>query len=240
MLGWQEVRQRYRRSVLGPFWLTLSTAVMIGGMGPLYSKLFNQELVNYFPFLAVGFVVWQLISQMTSDACLAFITAEGFIKQVKLPFTVYILRTVWKNFIIFFHNFVIVLMVLAYYRDTVDWHLALFPVALLMLAINSFWMSMILAMICARFRDVPLIAINLVQVAFFLTPIMWQPNMLGKHAWAVNLNPVYHFIEIVRAPLLGEPFNSRSWLIVCVITVLGFITMIALFSRFRARIAYWI
>lgn len=240
MLGWQDVKQRYRRSVLGPFWLTLSTAVIIGGMGPLYSKLFNQQLNDYLPFLAVGFVVWQLISLLVSDACTAFITAEAFIKQVRLPLTIYIMRIVWKNLIIFFHNFAIVILVLAYFKQTLDWHLLLFPLALFIFAANFFWIAMILALVCARFRDIPQIAINVVQLAFFLTPVMWQPSLLGRHAWTVNLNPFYHFVEIVRAPLLNGPSNSLSWIVVCGISVLGFAMTIALLSRFRARVAYWV
>jgi len=240
MLGWLEVKQRYRRSVLGPFWLTISTGLIISAMGPLYGRLFGQQIGNYFAYLAVSFVIWQLISQVITDACNAFINAESFIKQVRLPITVYILRVVWRNLIIFFHNFIIVVLVLAYFRPPLNWHLLLFPVALLVFLINAVWVSLVLGLVCARFRDIPLIVTNLVLVAFFMTPIMWRPEMLGRYIWAVNLNPFYHFLEIIRQPLLGGPVNLVSWVAVAGITVAGFAAMLALFSRFRARIAYWV
>jgi ABC-type polysaccharide/polyol phosphate export permease len=114
MLGWLEIKQRYRRSVIGPFWLTLSYGAMIAGMGPLYGSLLQQDIASYFPYLATGVVVWFLLSNLIADGCNAFIAAEGFIKQVKLPLTVHVLRVVWRNLIIFAHNAVILLLVLAY------------------------------------------------------------------------------------------------------------------------------
>lgn len=240
MLGWQEVRQRYRRSVLGPFWLTLSTALMIGAMGPLYGRLFKQDISGYFAYLAVSFVLWQMISQMISDSCVAFVAAEGFIKQIKLPLTIHVLRVIWKNLIIFAHNAVVILIVIAYYRPPLNGSLLLFPIAILVFALNALFFGTILGLVSARFRDIPLVVTNVVQAAFFLTPIMWHPQMLGRHAWTVNLNPFYHFIEVMRAPLIGQPPNPSSWLAVGVITLLGCVAMVLIFSRFRARIAYWV
>ncbi|HXZ97292.1 MAG TPA: ABC transporter permease [Burkholderiales bacterium] len=240
MLGWLEVKQRYRRSVLGPFWLTISSGMIIAAMGPLYGRLFGQPIGDYFAYLAVSYVIWQLISQVITDACYAFINAESFIKQVRLPLTVHILRILWRSLIIFLHNFIIVLLVLAYFRPAFGWHLLLFPVALLMFVVNAVWVSLILALVCARFRDIPLIVNNLVLVAFFVTPIMWSPQMLGRYQWTVNLNPFYHFLEIIRQPLLGGELNLVSWAAVPGITVVGFAAMLKLFSRFRARVAYWV
>ena len=240
MLGWQDVRQRYRRSVLGPFWLTISTAVMVGAMGPLYGRLFNQDVSGYFVYLAVGFVLWQMVSQMIADSCTAFVSAEGFIKQVKLPLTVHVLRIVWKNLIIFFHNCVVIVLVVAYFQPPLDASLLLFPVALMVFVINAILYGTILGLVSARFRDIPMVMLNVVQAAFFLTPIMWRPQMLGRHEWTVNLNPFHHFIEIMRAPLVGTPASLLSWAAVGAVTIVGCIVMIAIFSRFRARIAYWI
>jgi len=239
-LGWQEVMQRYRRSVLGPFWLTISTAIMVGIMGPLYGKLFKQDIGDYFAYLAVNLVMWQTIFQLVQDSCTAFIVSEGYIKQVQLPLSIHVLRMLWKNLIILAHNFVVVVLAIALMRPAIDAHLLLFPLALLTFAANALWVGILLGMACARFRDVTLMVTNLMQVAFFATPIMWKPQMLGRHEWAVNLNPLYHFLEILRAPLLGGPVSMVSWAVVAGITVVGYSVMLALYSRFRARIAYWV
>lgn len=240
MLAWQEVKQRYRRSLLGPFWLTISTGVMIGGMGPLFSKLFGQDMNSYLPFLAVGFVVWQLILQIVSDGCLAFIASEGFIKQIKLPLSIYVLKAVWKNLLIFFHNLVVVVVVFLFLPPPLGMHALLFPLGVLAIAVNGVWIGVILGLVCARFRDIPQIVSSLLQVAFFLTPVMWQPVMLGKYMWTVELNPLYHFVEVIRGPLLGTPFKPLSWIAVAAMTIFGYAVMLAVYSRFRSRVAYWV
>jgi len=240
MLGWLEIKQRYRRSVLGPFWLTISTGVMIGGMGPLYGRLLDQDTSAYFPYLAVSFVVWMLLANLITDACTAFISAEGFIKQIKLPFTVYILRVVWKNLIIFGHNLLIVIVVLVFFRPSLGWYLLLVPLSVMLISINGIWIGILLGLLCARFRDIPQIIGSLVQIAFFLTPVMWKATMLGQHQWAANFNPLFHFLEIVRAPLMNSDPALVSWLVAIGITVVGFTVALAMFSRFRARIAYWV
>lgn len=239
-LGWQDVVQRYRRSLLGPLWLTISTGLMVTIMGPLYGKLFGQDIGGYFGFLAIGFVVWQLIAQTINECCVAFVTAESYIKQIKLPLSVHILRVVWKNVIVFFHNMVVVVAVLAWLQPPLGASLLLFPFAVAAFALNAYFFGTILGIVCARFRDIPLIIANVVQASFFLTPVLWVPGMLGRHSWTVDLNPFYHFIEIIRAPLLGEPVNPRSWPIVIGITVFGAVWMLAVLKRYRARVAYWV
>lgn len=240
MLGWQEIRQRYRRSMLGPFWLTISTGILIGAMGPLYGRLFGQDISGYFPYLAISLVAWQLIATSVNDLCLAFIAAEGFIKQIKLPLTIHVLRVVWKNLIIFAHNLVIVVLVLLLFPPPLSWHLLLFPVALLFIVANALWVGILLGLMCARFRDIPQIISSLMQVAMFLTPVMWKADMLGRNIFAAKLNPLFHFLEIVRQPLLGGAIPTLSWFVVIAITCGGYLVMLAVFARFRARIAYWV
>jgi lipopolysaccharide transport system permease protein len=215
-------------------------AIMIGTMGPLYAKLFHREFDDYFLKLAVSLVFWQLISQYITEACGAFISAEAFIKQIRLPLTIHVLKVVWKNGVIFCHNFLVVVAVLAYFQPALGYHLLLLPFALFLLAVNAVWIGIVLGLLCARFRDIPQIVASLMGVAFFLTPVMWQPDMLGKHQWVVNLNPFYHFIEIVRAPLVAAPVNVLSWIAVVAITVIGIAVMLAMFSKYRSRIAYWV
>jgi ABC-type polysaccharide/polyol phosphate export permease len=240
MLGWLEIKQRYRRSTIGPFWLTLSTGALVGGMGPLYSKLFGQPVSAYFLYLAAGFVLWMFIATLINEACTAFISAEGYIKQIRLPLTVHVLRVVWKNLIILAHNAVIVVLVLFFFGSGLDWHLALVPLGVLLIAVNGVWLGILLGLLCARFRDIPQIVGSLVQVAMFLTPVFWPADMLGRNRWAAEVNPLFHFLEIVRRPLMGQSPEPLSWAVALAVTVAGFIVMLAFFQRYRARIAYWV
>jgi ABC-type polysaccharide/polyol phosphate export permease len=240
MLGWQEIKQRYRRSVIGPFWLTISYGAMVGGMGPLYGRLLQQDMSVYLPYLATSFVIWVLLSGIILDACNAFIGAEGFIKQVKMPLTVHVLRVVWKNLLIMAHNLVIILIVAFFYPPNLSWSLLLIPLGLLLIAVNGVWVGILFGLLCARFRDIPQMVASLVQVAFFLTPVMWHPEMLGRKRWVAELNPLYHFLEIVRAPMLGGIPPMSSWYAALLITAVGFPITLIVFSRYRARVPYWV
>jgi ABC-2 type transport system permease protein len=127
-----------------------------------------------------------------------------------------------------------------FFSSALDWHVLLMPVGVLFIAVNGIWVGIFLGLLCARFRDIPQIVSSLVQVAFFLTPIMWQPGMLGRNRWAAAWNPFYHFLEVVRAPLVAHSTNWFSWAVVLGITVVGYSATFLLFARFRARIAYWV
>ena len=239
-LAWQEIKQRYRRSVLGPFWLTISTALFIAGMGPLYGALMGQQTGQYIHFLAVGFIVWQFISSLITEGCQAFIAAEGFIKQTRVPLTVHAMRVVWRNVLILGHNFVIVVLVSAYFLPPWDWGLFTVPLGVLMIAVNGIWLSLLLGLLSARFRDIPQIIASLAQLLFFVTPVFWRPEMLATHRWVTDWNPVFHLIELVRAPLLGNHVPFASWLVVFAVTLAGWLFALAFFVRYRARIAYWL
>ena len=239
-LGWQDIRQRYRRSVLGPFWVTLSMAVMTASMGVLYSQLFGQSLAEYLPFLTIGLVMWGFLSSLVTDGCQAFIAAEAMIKQVRMPLTVHVWRPLWRNLIILGHNAVVVVLVLALFGRVPHWQVALLPVALALLVANGWWLGAVLGALSARFRDIPQLAGSLLQVLFFVTPVIWHTSLLRDRTWLVDTNPAYHMIEIVRAPLLGEPASALSWAYVAAFTAGGLVVALLLLARFRARIAYWI
>lgn len=239
-LGWLEIKQRYRRSVLGPFWLTISTGALVGGMGPLYGRLFNLDISTYFPYLAISIIVWLFISGIMNDACITFISAEGYIKNLKLPLTVHVMRMVWRNLIIFAHNLVIILLVVLFWPPALNWHLLSMPFGVLFIAINGIWIGIFFGLLCARFRDISQIVTSLTQVAMFLTPVFWKAGMLGRNQWAAEWNPFYHFLEVVRAPLVAAATNWSSWTAVLGITVIGYAGTFLLFARFRARIAYWV
>jgi ABC-2 type transport system permease protein/lipopolysaccharide transport system permease protein len=240
LLGWQDIRQRYRRSQLGAFWITLSMGIMVASLGVLYAALFRIEVSDYLPFLTLGFIIWGLISGLVTDGCTVFITSEGIIKQVDLPLSVHVYRTLWRNLIIFAHNlviFVIVALLFAVWPGIVGlWALP----GLALLCLNGVWLVIILGLVSARFRDLPQIVASVLQVAFFVTPIIWKPELIPGPSPVLYLNPFFHFIELVRAPLLGEVPPLVSWLAVIGISAVGWAAMLVVFSQYRRRIAYWV
>ena len=240
-LAHQDMRLRYRGSILGPFWQTITTGIMIGSMGFIYAKLFHVELENYLPMLAVGLILWQFTAGMINEGCGTFVAAQGIIQQVRLPFSLHAYRLVYRNTLILAHNFVIIPLILAIFPRPFAWLrlLELIP-AFLLIVINGIAISTLLGMICARFRDVPPIVGSIVQVLFFVTPIFWPPSALGPNSWWLVLNPLFAMIDVMRGPLLNQPTSPHSWEILIFVTAFNSVLSFLFFSRFRSRIAFWV
>jgi ABC-type polysaccharide/polyol phosphate export permease len=240
LLSWHDIKQRYRGSMLGPFWLTISMGVMIGALAVVYGSLFGEDLQSYVPYLTCGFIAWGLILGALSEGCVAFTSSEALIKQIRLPLSVFVYRVACRNGIVLAHNFIIYFVVLLTFTQAPGWIGLLAIAGILGVMLNLLWAILVLGMVCARFRDVNPIVSNIMQVAFFLTPIIWKPEAM-KHNYAiVNANPFYHLIEVIRAPLLGQTPPAMSWTTVVLMGVFGWLLAIILYRRFRPRIAFWV
>jgi lipopolysaccharide transport system permease protein len=235
-----DIRNRYRGSVLGPFWLTLSTAIMVSCIGLLYSQLFQMPLAAYLPFLTVSLLIWNTIAQTISDACTSLTSAEGVIRQLPLPYTVHVLRFVLRNAIIAAHNLPLILVVFLIFGIAPGWGGLLALVGLGLIAINAFAIGMLLGMICARFRDVQQIVASVMQLAFFLSPVLWKPELLKEMQVLLPLNPFYVLMQTVRGPLLEGGAPLLIWAGAVGYTVVASAISFAFFVRFRARIAFWV
>jgi ABC-2 type transport system permease protein/lipopolysaccharide transport system permease protein len=240
-LGQQDIRLRYRGSLLGPFWQTLTTAVMIAGMGVIYSQLFHIQLENYLPLLALGLIFWLFVSSLVTEGCNTFISAQPIIQQVKLPYSIHVYRLIYRNLLTLGHNIVIVPIVLWLYPPPVQpLQLVSLVPGLALVLLNGGWIGLLLGMLSARFRDVPPIVGSVMQVVFFITPVMWSVASLGGNAWWVELNPIFAMIDVLRAPLLGMPVSPYSWPLLVGMTGIGCALSFGFFIRFRHRLAFWV
>jgi lipopolysaccharide transport system permease protein len=240
VLGMHDIKQRYRRSIIGPFWFTLSTAIMVGVLGALYSTLLKQDIKHYLPFLAIGLVVWQFIATIASEGCTVFIASGGLIKQIKLPLTIHVCRHVWRNYVIFLHSLPVVIIALIIFGQWPNSEILFLPLGLIVLVLNSIWITIVLGILCTRFRDILPIVGNIIQVAFFFTPVMWSPDILKERAWVADYNPLYHLIELIRAPVLGQPIQANSWLVSIGMLIVGFVVAQVLMTKYRNRVVYWL
>src|SRR6266850_2293276 len=153
LLGWQDIKQRYRRSMLGPLWLTISTAVMVIALGYVYAVIFRQSLNDYFPYLAAGLVIWSFISGTIVDGCQTFIASEGIIKQIRVPFFAHVMRVIWRNMIVLGHNAIIIVVVVVLFASAQDpFVLLMFIPGLALVVLSAAWVTLLIGMICARFR----------------------------------------------------------------------------------------
>ena len=245
-LGWQDIRQRYRRSVLGPFWITISMAITAVALGVLYAGLFGNPIQRQLPYILVGFIVWAFIGSCVNDGAMVFISSEGLIKHLPAPISVHVYRLIWRQILFFGHNMIVyAVMLLVFPQPLTLASLAAIP-AFALLVLNGFWAVLLIGIISTRFRDLPPVTQSLVQLMFFLTPIVWIYDDLrnnpavASRARLAELNPFLHFLETIRQPLLGEPIVWRHWLIVAAITVVGWSLTLVVMRNYRSRVSYWV
>jgi ABC-2 type transport system permease protein len=263
-LGWQDIKQRYRRSVIGPLWITISMGTTALALGLLYSQLFNQEIATFLPYVTAGFVIWNFILGCITEGTDVFIANEGLIKHLPAPLTVHVLRLVWRQVLFFAHNLVVYVIVLAIFfpslsepyemagedvlQPGVDWSILLAIPAFALVAFNAVWVALLFGIISSRFRDIPPVIHSFINLIFFMTPIVWHVGVLnsvsggsgGWRAYIAEFNPLFHFLEIVRAPLLGHQQDWHHWVVVAGFTVVGWTLAIVVLRNYRARISYWV
>ena len=239
-MGWQDILQRYRRSVLGPLWISVSMTALLLTLGLLYGKLFGHDMSTFLPYLCAGLIVWNLLSISFAEGSTAYIDAAGFIKQLRIPYSTFVMRVVWRNLLVAFHNALVFLPLALFFGLPVGWATLLVIPGLVLVLANSVWVGLGLALISVRYRDVPQIVMAMLQPLFFLTPIMWTLDQLDTRPGFVAGNPLYHWIEVMRAPMLGQVPAFESWCVASGTAIAGFAICTGLYARYRAQVSYWI
>lgn len=245
-LGWQDIKQGYRRSVIGPLWVTISMAVTAVALGILYSALFGQPIEFFLPYVATGLIVWQIIGGCVNEGAQVFIKNEGLIKHLPSPLSVHVYRMVWNQFLLFLHNVVILVVLLSIFPQGIDWKFLLAFPALALLLLNGVWFGIVIGIIGTRFRDIPPLTASIMNLLFFMTPIVWvyedfidNPKTADR-AKLAQLNPFMHFIQVIRQPVLNQNIELRHWIIVGAITVVGWALALLVLRNYRSRVSYWV
>lgn len=217
-------------------------AVQIASMGSVFGIIFKTPLYDYLPFLATSIILWGFISSSVVDGCMVFISSEAMIKQLDLSFFIYTFRVVLKNFITLGHNFVIIPLVFLAMQHAIGWEIAFFIPGLLVVLANLSWIVAVLGMISARYRDVPQTVTAAMSIIYFITPVMWQPNLVPAEAahWLLGLNPFYHLLQLIRMPFLSSIPTAENWLLSIGFAVVGWLATWAAFKKFGKQIAYWV
>ncbi len=240
VLGWLDIRLRYRGSILGPFWLTLSTAIMVGALGFLYAALFKMQLHDYLPYLALSLILWNFLAALVAEGCASFTEAETMIRSIRMPYVLYALRVAIRNVIVLAHNVVVIAGVFVILRIAPGMTALLALPGLVLWAVDAMAVILLLGAFCARFRDIPPIVASVMQLAFFLSPIIWKPELFGPRARFLPLNPFFALFEIVRGPLLGEVPSAYTVLSAILYSALLCVVSWSLFVRVRGRLAFWV
>ncbi len=241
-LGWQDVRLMYRRSVLGQFWITLSMAITFVAIGSVFGLIFDSPIVEYLPFLGCGLVFWNFLSLIINEGAVAFIAGDAFIRQLPLPPIIFFLRSIWKTVFVLLHNAIALAILLIIFPPEPSPVVLLVLPGILVAGCGMAGLALALAMLATRYRDVPQILAAVVQVLFYLTPIVWLPESLPPQARAIilSVNPFHHMIQVMRQPLLGQAPTLAEWTVAIGLAVVFIVIGAATYARYRHRLAFWL
>jgi ABC-type polysaccharide/polyol phosphate export permease len=240
-LSWNDVKARYRKSVLGPMWQTLGNLIAVIGFSVVWSSLLEQDLRTFVPSLAIGFIVWQLVAGAITESANTFSNESQIIRNVAMPLWFFVVRTIGRQVINFLHNIILIIGVVLYYKISVTqadvW--VSFLGVLLTIA-NLTWMTFVLGVLGARFKDIEYAINSVIPILFFLSPVLFRPDRLTIKMEVIWMNPLSHFIEAIRAPILGDNVSTNTYLVLISMLALGGILSLWLYRTRAQRVAFWV
>jgi lipopolysaccharide transport system permease protein len=239
-LAWYDIVLRYRRSLLGPWWITLSMGAMLVGMGPLYAALFGVPLARFYPHLALGIIFWNFLSTTINDGCQVFIAAAPYLKQGAVPRSVFVWRSLARQVFFLAHHLMLYLPVAIWAGVRWSPQMVLAVLGLLVAIINLHALSITLGLLSARFRDVSNIVSSSLQLLMFLTPVFWFPEKLPERSRFILYNPLAQLLDVLRLPLLGGYPAPGTALFLLYFTVLNVAVAAVLYARLRRQVVYWV
>ncbi len=235
-----DVRSRYKRSVLGPLWITLGTAVGSVGLGMLWSELLKVDAKNFVPTLTAGLIIWQLVSGVLTESCGLYGRQASIIRNMNLPLSIHPMQLLCKHLINLAHNIPVFILLALVLGVSINVNTLLVIPALLLVALNLFWICLLLSVLGGRFRDLEHIVVMVVPLLMFVSPVFYRPNYLPFSQNIIWMNPLSYFIEIIRDPLMGVAppmFVIQGNLLMLVV---GWAGAVWLFNKKHDRIAFWI
>jgi ABC-type polysaccharide/polyol phosphate export permease len=239
--AWLDTVCQYRRSKIGPLWETINVVVMLGGLTLVSSSIFGNSIKEIIGYIGIGIIIWTAISALISEGSNSFIRNAGYVHSSTLSIDLYVGRSVFKTMITFAHHMIIYVVGVALLLVPIGWTSLLAIPGIVLLFINGFWVVTVLGFICARFRDVELIVRNLLQLAFFVTPVFWNyRHIASNRKFLVDYNVLFYFIEVIRRPLLGEVPPASHYLTVLGVTVVGYGLAYLVYRRMRSQLAFFV
>ena len=241
-LSWQAIKSQYRRTYLGPWWITVQQVIFVAGLSLLFGFLLKQDLKTFVPYVTIGFIAFTWMTGMISGAATS-ITANGAaIKTTPGPLSTVALTNFAGNTIQFAHDAIVIVAVIVIFQVPLSWTVVLVPLALALIAINGIAGGLWLGPLVARYRDVGQIVNSIVRVLFFFTPIFWVTTDItnAQLVWLAGWNPLAYLLELLRAPLLGQTPTTAVILGSIGFTALNCAIALVHFSHTRDRLAYWL
>ncbi len=245
---WFNLLIRYRRTAIGPLWIIASPVLFIFCLGALFLGLSNMTSSEFMPHLTIGLVNWTLLGGFVGRGHDLFTRNNAYLYQGETKYTDIILMDNAELIVHYLHQAVLILAVCIFYKTIKSPYALLSLLGFLIVILNGFWISVVLGILGSRFKDIGEILDTIITMAFLATPIIWMPVRntapVGRDTAPIfetymRVNPFYHYMEIIRAPLMNLPIAPLTWIVVGVTTILGYIVATIMYWRYRHMLVIW-
>lgn len=238
--SYHAISAKYRRSLLGPFWIAGSMVVTSLSLAIVFGGIFGQPLKEFLPYITSGLLVWSEVALPLLEGAEIFVGSSHIIKNHAYPFSFYVLEMVGRNFITYLHNLVVFFLLVLCVQSLTPIHWTLLP-GLILTYVTVIFYATLAAMLGARYRDIRFIFPYLGQLLFFITPIFWKvDHMQGARRLIAELNPLYHLVQLTRLPMLGKQPTVDNWIYSGITLLVGVVLWLIFFNMNRRRIAFWV
>lgn len=239
-LGLEQTFNRYRRTLLGPFWIASATVSTGLSLAFVFGSLFGGDWRESLPHILGGVLCWSLVSGPITDGAGTFLGAGGMMQAQRLPLSFHSMLMTNKIVVNFLHQILAFWAMMAVFGllTVPHWSIIL---AVPLVTVTGFMISIPIGMLSARYRDFGFLIGTAFGAMFLITPVFWSRAQLSpKKQWIVDLNPFAHMLEIVRQPFIGQPAPLYNWY--ATLGILAVSTLIALLSlaMFRKRVIFWL
>lgn len=240
VLAFNDIAARYRGSILGPFWITLYTAAFVAGIGVVYGQLMHVPTEKYIPWMATGVVIWNTIAAAVNDGGDTFIGGAPIIRQTSIPLPLFLWRVIFRNIINFAHQIVVIFGVALWFHFLTRMNIPEALGGFILVIFNLSWIALFAAIVSARFRDVQQVIATVMQLMFFISPVLWIPSEVSATNRLNALNPLAHMLSVIRQPLLGMGFPLDSAFYLLITGVAGWVVTFLVYASVRRRIVHYL
>lgn len=241
--SWLDIATRHRRTRLGFLWFLVPTTAFLLVLGNVYSQLMGYPREEYLPYLGVGFVVWRFMLQIVNESVATMTSHKAFIMDGRTRLTDFMLRSFSKAAYMLFFGMVVVFGILWWSPSMHVYGMLSLAITLPILLLNLSWIAACLSLIGARYRDAHEVMGTILIVAFLITPVLWTVERFPPgtlRGTLVRLNPAFHMIDVVRAPVLGHMPETTSLIYVGALALVGWPVAALLYRRYARYVPIWV
>lgn len=237
-----ELKTRYQGAFIGTFWILLTLILKVGMLSLVYAMVLQKDIKEYVMFLALGVLTWNFISAAIISSGTVFTKAGTFLQQMKLPHSIFVLQNIYREtlVLVLYQLFAIPLVIVIKGFDfiSITWLWALLGYVVIVL--NAFFVNMWLGWLAVRFRDVQPFLSSVVMILFLVTPVLWPPPPGFADSILFQLNPFYHLLELIRAPILYNEIPVTSFMVGLGCLLFNIFICIIFYPRVRDRLVLWL